>query len=98
VFALNLISATHAGLLKLRQAANVDKRPFIIARGGFTGVHRYAANWTGDSASDWNFLAIGLPICRPMFLTDRQDPNVYQRQVLNTQFMLGNDLLNWSIV
>jgi alpha-glucosidase len=206
VFALNLISATHSGLLKLRQAANVDKRPFIIARGGFTGVHRYAASWTGDSASDWNFLAIlipeilnfglsgqpmagadiggfatssaggdangtgsngvtdpelmarwttlsafigwcrnhydgynkayqepyaysdpcqsacrkyieirykllqlfydllyqctqtGLPICRAMFLTDRQDPNVYQPQVLNTQFMVGNDLLIAPIV
>jgi alpha-glucosidase len=206
VFALNLISATHSGLLELRKAANADKRPFIIARGGFTGVHRYAASWTGDSASDWNFLAIllpeilnfglsgqpmagadvggfakssawgdangtgsngvtnpelmarwttlsafigwcrnhydgynkayqepyaysdpcqsacrkyleirykllqlfydllyqctqtGLPICRPMFLTDRQDPNVYQPQVLNTQFMVGNDLLIAPIV
>jgi alpha-glucosidase len=61
VFALNLISATHTGLLTLRKAANVDKRPFIIARGGFTGVHRYAASWTGDSASDWNFLSILIP-------------------------------------
>ena len=213
VFALNLISATHTGLLKLREAAGVDKRPFIIARGGFTGVHRYAASWTGDSASDWNFLSIlipeilnfglsgqpmagadvggfatssadgwqngtlggstvdpathtvsggitdpellarwttlsafigwcrnhydgynkqyqepyaygglcqfacqkyismrykllqlfydllyectqtGLPICRPLFLTDRTDMNVYQPQWLNTQFMVGNDLL-----
>ena len=61
VFALNLISATQTGLLKLRQAAGIDKRPFIIARGGFTGVHRYAASWTGDSASDWNFLSILIP-------------------------------------
>jgi alpha-glucosidase len=206
VFALNLISATHSGLLKLREAAGVDKRPFIIARGGFAGVHRYAASWTGDSASDWSFLAIlipeilnfglsgqpmagadiggfakssssgdangtgpdgvtdpelmarwttlsafigwcrnhydgydkpyqepyaysdpcqsacrkyieirykllqlfydllyqcaqtGLPICRPMFLADRQDPNVYQPHVLNTQFMVGNDLLIAPIV
>jgi alpha-glucosidase len=61
VFALNLISATHSGLVKLRKEANVDKRPFIIARGGFTGVHRYAASWTGDSASDWNFMSILIP-------------------------------------
>jgi len=61
VFALNLISATHTGLVNLRKTANVDKRPFIIARGGFTGVHRYAASWTGDSASDWNFMAILIP-------------------------------------
>lgn len=61
VFALNLISATHTGLVNLRKEANVDKRPFIIARGGFTGVHRYAASWTGDSASDWNFMSILIP-------------------------------------
>ena len=61
VFALNLISATYAGLVALRQQSAVDKRPFIIARGGFTGVHRYAASWTGDSASDWNFLSILIP-------------------------------------
>jgi alpha-glucosidase len=212
VFALNLISATHTGIVKLRQEANVDKRPFIIARGGFTGVQRYAATWTGDSASDWNFLSIlvpeilnfglsgqpmsgadiggfarsatgdpakngtmsdsyvqngqviggitdpelmarwttlsafigwcrnhydgyhkqyqepyayddpcqsacrkyieirykllqlfydllyqctqtGLPICRPLFLTDRTDMTVYTPYWLNTQFMLGNDIL-----
>lgn len=216
VFALNLISATHTGLVRLRQEAGVDKRPFIIARGGFTGVHRYAASWTGDSASDWNFLSIlipeilnfglsgqpmagadiggfatsstrdsqngttsssyvvngqvvggitdpelltrwtqisafigwcrnhydgynkqyqepfaypdpyqsacrtyieirykllqlfydllyqctqtGLPICRPLFLTDRGDPNVYTPQWLNTQFMVGADLLIAPII
>jgi alpha-glucosidase len=61
VFALNLISATYEGLQALRVADGVDKRPFIISRGGYTGVHRYAANWTGDSASDWNFLSIQVP-------------------------------------
>jgi alpha-glucosidase len=61
VFALNLISATYEGLIKLRKDAGVDRRPFIIARGGYTGVHRYAASWTGDSASDWNFLSILIP-------------------------------------
>ena len=61
VFALNLISATYEGLVALRQQSGVDKRPFIIARGGYAGVHRYAASWTGDSASDWNFLSILVP-------------------------------------
>jgi alpha-glucosidase len=61
VFALNLISATYKGLKTLRQQSGVDKRPFIIARGGYAGVHRYAATWTGDSASDWNFLSILIP-------------------------------------
>ncbi len=61
VFALNLISATYEGLVNLRKASGVDKRPFIIARGGYAGVQRYAATWTGDSASDWNFLSILIP-------------------------------------
>ena len=37
------------------------KRPFIIARGGYAGVHRYAGLWTGDSASTWEFLQINIP-------------------------------------
>ena len=215
VFALNLISATYEGLVALRKASGVDKRPFIIARGGYAGVQLYAATWTGDSASDWNFLSIlipqilnfglsgqplsgadvggfatssvdfndpangtqaygnpkiqngqvvggitdpellvrwttmsaffgwfrnhydgynkqyqepyaygepytsmcrkyieirykllqlfydalyestqtGIPICRPMFLTDRSDPNVYQEPQINNQFMVGQNLL-----
>jgi alpha-glucosidase len=61
VFSLNLISATYEGLVNLRKQIGVDKRPFIIARGGYAGVQRYAATWTGDSASDWNFLSILMP-------------------------------------
>ncbi len=56
-FALNLIMATYNGLLRLRP----DKRPFIIGRGGYAGVQRYAALWTGDSASSWDFLQINIP-------------------------------------
>ncbi|MFT5084032.1 MAG: alpha-glucosidase [Lentisphaeria bacterium] len=40
---------------------NYNKRNFIIARGGYAGVHRYAASWTGDSASSWDFLKINIP-------------------------------------
>lgn len=203
VFALNLISATYEGLLQIMGDA---KRPFIISRGGYTGVHRYAASWTGDSASDWDFLTIliaeilnfglsgqpmagadvggfaavtggngdraagvadpelltrwttmsafigwfrnhydgynkafqepyaygglnpgvlpackkyieirykllqyyydamyectrtGMPICRPLFLTDRNDLNVYNEQYLKTQFMAGHDILVAPVV
>jgi alpha-glucosidase len=61
VFALNLITATYEGLTKYYQTNGTNKRPFIIARGGYAGVQRYAASWTGDSASDWNFLSILIP-------------------------------------
>ena len=65
-FAYNLISATYAGLTKIKQNLpdghyNQNKRNFIIARGGYTGIHRYAASWTGDSASSWDFLRINIP-------------------------------------
>lgn len=65
-FAISLIQATYEGLTKIKQSLpdghyNKNKRNFIIARGGYAGVHRYAANWTGDSASSWDFLQINIP-------------------------------------
>ncbi|PWJ43236.1 glycoside hydrolase family 31 protein [Sediminitomix flava] len=73
-FALNLVQATFEGIKKLKLSEefktggdngqplyNYNKRNFIISRGGFAGVHRYAGIWTGDSASSWDFLAINVP-------------------------------------
>lgn len=56
-YALLLLQATWEGLGRLR----TDKRNFIIARGGYAGMQRYAALWTGDSASSWDFLRINIP-------------------------------------
>ena len=53
-YGLLLLQATYAGMQALRK----NQRPFIIARGGYAGSQRYAANWTGDSASSWDFLLI----------------------------------------
>ena len=52
-----LLKATHAGVTALRP----ETRPFILARGGYAGLQRYAALWTGDNASSWDFLRINLP-------------------------------------
>jgi alpha-glucosidase len=65
-YALNMIQATYEGLTRIKNHLpdghyNKNKRNFIIARGGYMGVHRYAANWTGDSASSWEFLSINIP-------------------------------------
>lgn len=66
-FAINLIQATYNGLTQLKQQPsyqgtyNYQKRNFIIARGAYCGVHRYAGVWTGDSASSWDFLSINIP-------------------------------------
>ena len=52
-----LLKATYAGISTLRP----ETRPFILARGGYAGLQRYAALWTGDNASSWDFLRINLP-------------------------------------
>ncbi len=56
-YSLFLLEATWNGLAALRPA----RRNFIIARGGYAGMQRYAGLWTGDSASSWDFLRINLP-------------------------------------
>jgi alpha-glucosidase len=66
-FAINLIRASFEGIEKLKASDdmqgsyNYNKRNFIIARGAYAGVHRYAGVWTGDSASSWDFLKINIP-------------------------------------
>ncbi len=56
-YVLNLLRATWEGINILAPA----RRNFIIARGGYAGMQRYAALWTGDSGSTWNFLRINIP-------------------------------------
>lgn len=74
LYSYNLHKATYQGLNAL--SCREDKRNFIIGRGGYSGMSRYAALWTGDNLSTWDFLrmsipqmlAIGLsaqPICGP---------------------------------
>ncbi|HMG33252.1 MAG TPA: TIM-barrel domain-containing protein [Blastocatellia bacterium] len=57
LYVLNLLRATWNGVNALRS----NRRNFIIARGGYAGMQRYAALWTGDSASSWEFLSINIP-------------------------------------
>lgn len=33
-----------------------DDRPWVLSRAGWSGIHRYAANWSGDTASTWDAL------------------------------------------
>ncbi|HWR49856.1 MAG TPA: TIM-barrel domain-containing protein [Bryobacteraceae bacterium] len=56
-YAALLLRATWEGLRQLRPA----QRNFIISRGGFAGMQRYAGLWTGDSGSTWDFLRVTLP-------------------------------------
>jgi alpha-glucosidase len=57
-YAYNLHKATYHGLNYLPGRDN--KRNFIIGRGSFTGSHRFSGLWTGDNASDWDFLRMNV--------------------------------------
>ncbi|WP_239673198.1 glycoside hydrolase family 31 protein [Mangrovibacillus cuniculi] len=38
------------------------ERPFVLTRDMFAGSQRYAALWTGDNVSNWEHLAMSLPM------------------------------------
>lgn len=58
LYSYNLHKATYHGLNNLPSRG--DLRNFIVGRGSFTGMHRFAALWTGDNASTWDFLRINV--------------------------------------
>jgi len=58
LYSYNLHKATYHGLNHLKGREN--KRNFIIGRGCYSGMHRFAALWTGDNKSDWDFLKINV--------------------------------------
>ncbi|KAH3732937.1 glycoside hydrolase [Pelomyxa schiedti] len=76
MFALNLLRSTFNGWDKHELLAN--KRPFIIGRGGCSGMHRFGALWTGDNSSTWDFMKINLVQCLSLGLSG--------------QFMSGADI------
>ncbi len=47
-------------LCKRLEEKRGNTRNFIVGRGGFTGMHRFAALWTGDNASTWDFLKMNV--------------------------------------
>jgi len=65
VYGLLMGRATHEGLLR----HNPNKRPFILTRSGFCGIHKYAAVWTGDNTSNWKHLAMSIPMLLNMGLS-----------------------------
>jgi len=58
IYGFLMIRATREGLL----AANPNKRPFILTRSNILGGQRYAATWTGDNASTWEYLKMSIPM------------------------------------
>lgn len=58
VFGMLEVRATREGI----QAANPEKRPFVLSRSGYLGSHRYAATWTGDNQSTWEQFKVSIPM------------------------------------
>ncbi len=52
LYGMQMVRASREGI----QAANPDKRPFVLTRSNFLGGQRYAWTWTGDNTSDWRHL------------------------------------------
>jgi alpha-glucosidase len=44
------------------QAANPQKRPFVLSRANFLGGQRYAATWTGDNISSTEHMKLSIPM------------------------------------
>ncbi|MEG5055515.1 MULTISPECIES: TIM-barrel domain-containing protein [unclassified Microcoleus] len=66
LYSYNLHKATYHGLNHLAEnfpqtlEERKNKRNFIVGRGSFTGMHRFAALWTGDNSSSWDFLKMNV--------------------------------------
>lgn len=58
VYGMLMIRASLEGI----QAANPDKRPFLLSRSGYLGSHRYGATWTGDNKASWEHLKMSIPM------------------------------------
>ncbi|MBD3228782.1 MAG: DUF4968 domain-containing protein [Candidatus Lokiarchaeota archaeon] len=65
IYGLLMSRATHEGLLRHKP----NTRPWILTRSGFSGIHRYAAVWTGDNTSNWQHLALSIPMLLNMGLS-----------------------------
>jgi alpha-glucosidase len=61
-YALLMAMSTYEGMRR----AHPNLRPFILTRSGFAGIQRYAAQWLGDNASDWDHLQMSVPMAMAM--------------------------------
>lgn len=65
LYALNITSLTYETMRELRP----NVRPWIFSRSGYSGIHRYAANWSGDALTDFENLRIAVQMSNSMGLS-----------------------------
>jgi len=58
VYGMLVARATWEGMAQARP----ERRPFVLTRSNFLGGQRYAATWTGDNDSSWEYLKMSIPM------------------------------------
>jgi len=88
VYGMLMIKATREGLLQ----ANPDKRPFVLTRSNFLGGQRYAATWTGDNGSSWDYLKMSIPMSLNLSLSGEpfNGPDVGGYDGTSTENLVGH--------
>ncbi len=65
VYGMTMVKGTREGI----QAANPDKRPFVLSRATYIGGQRYHAGWSGDNTANWFHLETSIPMVLNMGLS-----------------------------
>lgn len=98
LYSYNLHKATYHGLNQLPGREN--KRNFIIGRGCFTGMQRFAGLWTGDNSSNWDFLKINISQVLALGLTGQalsgQDIGGFEREQDWEEWADPELLIRWT--
>jgi alpha-glucosidase len=65
LYALNFTSLSQQAMRELRP----NQRSWSLSRSGFSGIQRYAANWSGDTNSTWDSLRVSVQLTSHMGLS-----------------------------
>lgn len=68
LYALEMVRVAREALEEMRP----NERPWMISRSGFSGIHRYSANWSGDANSDWEALRTNLQMTIAMGISGQE--------------------------
>lgn len=65
IYGMQMARASFEGLCKIKG----NERPLVVTRAGYAGIQRYAWTWTGDNTSNFDHLAMSIPMLLNMGLT-----------------------------